>query len=330
MHSSLVALLKKKYVYEDTLRELISKYDLSDKQMKEFYEVYLWDIRSFRGDDENNIRLFLQDISKYPSLSPTEEHELIVRYQHWDQSAKEKIILHMTGYVITLAKKFNWLGISLLDLVSEWLLGLERAITMYDPAKAHRLSTYAHNWIHNYILCSLAKFNGSVSLPLHTITEIKFIDSVEQKLFQTFGRPPTQDEIICAVSEASCQWRRILENRVMHLMHLKQGSVNLWHAMFKDSEDDLGSQLIDTNTLTPAEECQKEFMKTNVNHLICNIATPRDANIIRMRFGLNWPVYTLEQIWKDMWVTRERIRQIEKRFIIKVRTSPQLNMFLSL
>jgi DNA-directed RNA polymerase sigma subunit (sigma70/sigma32) len=71
-------------------------------------------------------------------------------------------------------------------------------------------------------------------------------------------------------------------------------------------------------------------MKTNINHLIKNITTPRDANIIKMRFGLNWPVYTLEQIWKDMWVTRERIRQIEKRFIIKVRTSPQLNIFLSL
>lgn len=330
MHSSLVALLRKKYVYEDTLKELIRKYELSDEEMQEFYEIYPWDIRSFKGDDENNIKLFFQDICKYPSLSPEEEHALVQRYLRWDHSAKEKLILHMTGYVITLAKKFSWLGISLLDLVSEWLLGLERAITMYDPSKANRLSTYAHNRIHNYILCSLAKFNGSLSLPLHTITEIKFIDSIEQKLFQMYGRPPTQDEIICAVSEARHLWRAISENRVMHLMQLKQGSLNLWHCNSEDSKEDLGSQLVDLVTLTPAEECQKKFMKMNVNHLIKNIATSRDAGIIRMRFGLDWPVYTLEQIWKDMWVTRERIRQIEKRFIVKVRTSPQLSVFLSL
>lgn len=330
MHSSLVALLRKKYVYEDTLKELIRKYGLADADMQEFYEIYPWDIRSFKGDDENNIKLFFQDICKYPSLSPEEEHALVQRYQHWDQSAKEKLILHMTAYVVTLAKRFTWLGIPLLDLVSEWLLWLEKAIRTYDPSKAYRLCTYAHNWMHNYILCSLANFNGSTSLPLHTITEIKFINSIEQKLFQTFGRPPTQDEIICAVLEIRDLWRPTTEHRIMRLMQIKNGSLNLWHCNSEESKEDLGSQLIDQVTLTPAEECQKKYMKKNINDLIKNVATPRDASIIKMRFGLEWPVYTLEQIWKDMWVTRERIRQIEKRFIVKIRTSPQLNVFLSL
>jgi DNA-directed RNA polymerase sigma subunit (sigma70/sigma32) len=93
---------------------------------------------------------------------------------------------------------------------------------MYDPNKAERLSTYASFWIHHYIICSLAKFSGSLSLPMHTIAEIKFIDRVEQKLFQTLNRVPTQDEIICAVLEASNLKRAISENRIIDLIQLKQ------------------------------------------------------------------------------------------------------------
>ena len=77
MHPSLVALLKKKYVYEDTLQELIDKNDLTNEDIQEFYETYSGNIRSFKGDDENNIKFFIQDICKYPPLSPEEEQALL-------------------------------------------------------------------------------------------------------------------------------------------------------------------------------------------------------------------------------------------------------------
>jgi RNA polymerase primary sigma factor len=310
------------------IKELAIKYGLADVDIQEFYEIYPWNVRSFKNDDENNIKLLFQDIIKYPVLSAEEEKNLILRYQHGDNHAKELLILHMSGYVVAVAKTLNWLGMSFLDLISEWMLWLERAITMYDITKSNRLSTYAHGWIHNYMLCALWRFNGSLSLPPHTITEIKFIDNMEQKLFETYGRPPTQDEIAGAVSDANYLWRTILKSRVIDLLHLKQWTLNLWHCN-EDSKDDLGSHLIDNTTLTPIEECQKKYMKSNILYIINNVPIKRDENIIKMRYGLDWPRYTLEQIWKSLWITRERIRQIEKRFIIKIQSSPQLIKFLS-
>ena len=330
MHPSLVALLKKKYVYEDVIKGLIAKHELSEEDMAEFYETYSWNIRSFDSDDDNNIKLFLQDISRYPNLSSEEERELIKKFMHWDSAAKERLIIHMAGYVVSIAKKFVGVGISLLDLVSEWILWLEKAVMEFDPTKADRLSTYANAWINAYMLSALAKYNNVTSLPLHTINELKFIDGIEQKLFQTIGRQPTQDEIIVAVQEANHFKRTISAERVAKLLLIKQWSLYLWRPLDEDSRDNMWDTIIDKMTLTPLEESQKKYMRHNILALVESIMTPRDANIIKMRFGIDWPICTLEQIGQSLGVTRERVRQIEKKFIVKVRTHPQLNVFLSI
>lgn len=335
MHSSLVSLLKKKYVYEDTIQELIRRYDLTQEDIQEFYEMYPWNIRSFKGDDENNIKFFMQDICKYPTLSAEEEEQLLDRSLKWDKAAKEKLILHMTGYVIAMAKKFTGLWLSLLDLVSEWLLGVEKAISLYKPDKSNRLSTYANRRIHNYILIALAEFNGIIWLPLHLISEIKLIDSVEQKLFQQFNRIPTQDEIISAVQEEYYRWRHIAKDRIVKILLLKQGPLSLSHTLTcltGDSadkwDDTIGDYIKDPNTPDPLEECDKKAKKNNIIYLIDNTLDRRDASIIKMRYGIGCPKYTLKQIGENLGITRERIRQIEKRFVVKVRREPQLNMFL--
>ena len=328
MHASLVALLKKKYVYADTVQELAKKYEISEEEIQEFYEMYSWNIRTFGSDDDNNIKLFLQDLSQCPKLSPTEERQMLLRYHAWDHSVKWIIIEHMAGYVICLAKKYTWFGIELLDLVAEWILWLERAITEFDPKKANRLSTYANAWINSYILCALARYNGTTAMPLHTINEIKFIDSIEQWLHIQYGRPPTQDEIVTAVKEAHHHWRNISPHRIVRLLTIKQGSIYLGQE-FGDRGDTLGASIEDKSTLDPSEEAQRKYMKVNVLKLLSMVADPRDVTIIKMRYWLNWPVCTLQQIGEAIGVTRERIRQIEHRFINKIKTSPQLKMFLT-
>lgn len=329
MHSSLVALLKKKYVYRDTLASITKRYDLSDEDVQEFKDVFPWTMRSFEGDDENNIKFFMQDICKHTALSQEEEAATFQRYLLWDTAAKDKLILHMTGYVISLAKRFTGLGLSLLDLVSEWMLWLNKAISMFDPEKAKRLSTYAKTWICNYMLAALADYNGATSLPLHTMTEIKKIEGIEQSLFQQFGRPPTQDEIIHSMQWSYFFGRNISKRRVIRLMQLKQWSVSLNHEIQDWADINTWDILEDTVTLTPAEESQKESLRKNVNYLINTMLSERDWTIIKMRFWIGWPKFTLEQIGQSLGITRERVRQIERRFILKVRQDPQLKVFLS-
>lgn len=332
MHSSLVALLKKKYVYEDTLQELIKKYELTNEDVQEFYETYSGNIRSFDGDDENNIKFFIQDICKYPTLSPEEEHELLELCVQWNMDARDKLLLHMTGYVMTIAKKFTGFWLSLLDLVSEGMLWVEKALGLYKLDKSKRLSTYANSRIRNYMLTALAEHNGMVSLSLYTTTELKLIDNVQAHLFQQFNRLPTQDELFEAIQKACYPWKTIDKKKIIKLLQIKQGVINLWsYANANDiyNTTTIWDLLEDNVTPTPSDKAQTDAMKKNILYLIDGTMNERDASIIKMRFGIGSPEFTLEQIGKTLGVTRERIRQIEKRFLTKVKCCPQLNVFLS-
>lgn len=116
--------------------------------------------------------------------------------------ARDKLLLHMTGYVMTIAKRFTGFGLSLLDLISEGMLGVEKALSLYDMKKSNRLSTYANSWIRNYMLTALAECNGMMSLSLYIVNELKLIDNVQQQIFQDTGKIPTQDELYDAIQKA--------------------------------------------------------------------------------------------------------------------------------
>ena len=329
MHASLIALLKKKSVSNATLSDIVIREDISDEELQDFKDTYAWDIRSYGKEDDPLIMQFLKDINRYPKLSPAEEREFIYKYCRWDQLAKEQLIIHMTCYVVALAKRYYGLGLEFMDLVSEWLLWLNKAIEGFDPDKAWRLSTYASSWINTTILSALAKFSGTTSLPLHVINEIKFINGVEQTLFQTLWRNPTMNEIVAAAYKAHHLWRNISVERIGNLLTLRHGWSYISRHMW-DSDTMISDLIEDKNTLPPDEVAQRDCMCENVLKLIKDIASQRDADIIMMKFWINCPTFTLSQISKDKGISRERARQIVKRFVIKVRTCPQLKVFLSL
>ena len=267
------------------------------------------------------IKLYFNDISKIPLLSAEEERDIARRIKKWDEDAKRRLIESNLRLVISIAKRFFGSRLSFSDLIQEWNIWLIKAIEKFDPDKEFKFSTYATWWIKQSITKAIADMTKHVRIPVHLIDEINSYNKAYQTLFQKFGREPTSKEI----------WQHLgfPIKKVKKLEEVIFGNVSLDREVWDEWRDTLADLIEDNNTLRPDEFAERNTLKENLS-MILDMLDDREAKIVKMRYGIDWPKYTLEQVWEEFDVTRERVRQIEQKVIQKLQEHTWLQRILGI
>lgn len=258
------------------------------------------------------VDLYLEDLSRHPLLSATEEDAIARRARAGDLEAMDQLVQANLRFVVSVAKRYQNRGLSFADLVQEGNVGLVTAARKFDPDHGVKFISYAVWWIRQSILASLARQSRSVRLPLNRATELARVLRTSEELKQKLARDPTTEE----VAEAS----ELDGATVEMLLTLSVADVRL-DAPIGDGED---SQLLDRFLVDEAdveEGVDHRMLKEHVAIALQGIR-PRDARVLRLYYGLQGESeHTLEQIGQLLGVTRERVRQLRDRALIELRNS---------
>lgn len=269
------------------------------------------DVRELPASDRNVMRTYMQEIGKTPLLTPEEEVELAARIKKGDKAARDRMISANLRLVVKIAHDYNNFGLPLLDLISEGNIGLVKAVERFDPSKGGKLSTYAAWWIKQSIKRALANQSKTIRLPVHLVDKIAKMRKVSADLAEELDREPTDEEIAHVMG--------MPVNKVAHLKSVSVRPSSLDAPVGEDGDTSFGELVGDDDQATPYEDLHEKALSNDMRSVI-NLLDEREADIIRLRFGLdgNRPL-TLEEVGERFDVTRERVRQIQNIAIHKMR-----------
>ncbi|MGH7559132.1 MAG: sigma-70 family RNA polymerase sigma factor [Gemmatimonadota bacterium] len=261
--------------------------------------------------DEGALALYLEDIKNHPLLTRAEEAELARRIRDGDQLALEKLVRSNLRFVVSVAKKYQNLGMSLPDLICEGNVGLVRAAQKFDETKGVKFISYAVWWIRQAILKALAENSKTFRLPINRATTLNKISKKEAELTQKLGREPKPEEVATAMD--------MDVDEVRKLMNVSRRSLSLDAPLFEGEEKTLFSYLSDDETLDPEEQTFESARLKEIRETLETLQ-PREAKIVKLYYGLdgNEPL-TLREIGSIFNLSRERIRQIKERAIERLR-----------
>jgi RNA polymerase primary sigma factor len=262
-------------------------------------------------DGETAIKLYLREIGQVKLLTPQEEIELAARIKKGDKKAREQMIKANLRLVVKIAHDYEGFGLPLLDLISEGNIGLMKAVERFDPSKGGKLSTYGSWWIKQSIKRALANQSKTIRLPVHLVDKISKMRRVAMKLQEEFGREPTDEEL---AEELGMTPSRVAQ---MRTAAIRPASLD---APIGDDESNNYSEIIaDENASTPYEDLEEQTVTKMLQEMVKTL-DPREATILRYRFGLDGgSEKTLEEVGEKFGVTRERVRQIQNIALAKLR-----------
>jgi RNA polymerase primary sigma factor len=309
----------------DSEDELIWKHKTSKKGLKEkskeeiLHDKFTSNDKSFDLGDiaDDSIRMYLREIGRVELLTADEEVILAKKIEQGDPIAKRQLAEANLRLVVSIAKKYVGRGLSLLDLIQEGNIGLFRAVEKFDYRKGYKFSTYATWWIRQAITRAIADQARTIRIPVHMVETINKFTHTQRRLVQELGREPTIQEIAAEMD--------MDEKKIRHIKKISQDIVSLEAPVGSEGENSgkLGDFIEDDVTLSPEAATIRQLLKKDVYTLLKHL-TPREQKIIRMRFGLDDGVgHTLEEVGQEFGVTRERIRQIEAKALIKLREHPE-------
>ncbi len=262
----------------------------------------------------DSVQMYLREIGKISLIKADEEKELAKRIEKGDEEAKSKLAQANLRLVVSIAKKYvgRSPNLTLLDLIQEGNLGLFRAVEKFDWRKGFKFSTYATWWIRQAITRALADQARTIRIPVHMVETISKYQQVVRRLTQDLGRDPLAEEI---ASEMNLE-----VDKIRHIQKISQDTVSLEQPVGEDDEDSLlGDFIEDEKILSPSQQAARRFLRDQVLEIL-NDLSPREQKILQMRFGLDDGIsHTLEEVGKEFGVTRERIRQIEAKALMKIR-----------
>ncbi|HEX9105969.1 MAG TPA: RNA polymerase sigma factor RpoD/SigA [Longimicrobiales bacterium] len=262
-------------------------------------------------EEQNALDQYLRDVSRHELLTPEQEIELGKRAQAGDEDAVQRLVRANLRFVISVAKKYQNRGVSLIDLIQEGNVGLVTAARKFDPDQGVKFISYAVWWIRQAILSSLANQGRAVRVPLNRASDLARIFRERERLKQELRRDPTNEELADAA--------KLTPETVEQLQTLNAAEIRL-DAPIGDSDD---SQLVERFIVDEAAEPEmavEERMLSEQIERALDTLTPRDARVLRLYFGLEGGrEHTLEEIGNMLGVTRERVRQLRDRALKRLR-----------
>ena len=265
---------------------------------------------------KTSLGAYLKEIMEFPLLTKDEEITLGLKVQEKDKKARESLINSNLRLVVFIARKYQNKGMDLLDLINEGNIGLMKAVDKYNPTKGYKFSTYATWWIRQAITRSLEDKSKNIRVPIYLQDRIFSFKKIEATLTKKLNRKPTKEELSKATKLSISQ----IENIECHLKTQIQ-TVSINKNISDENKDELGDLIMDKKTPSPEEIAVNNILKFYITELLENSnLTKRELEIIKLRFGLNGNnTMTLKEISKIYHVTKECIRQIEKKVLQKLR-----------
>ena len=260
---------------------------------------------------DDPVRMYLKEIGKVPLLDSEEEKELSKRMSEGDEEAKNKLVEANLRLVVSIAKRYVGKGMFFLDLIQEGNLGLMKAVEKFDYSKGFKFSTYATWWIRQAITRAIADQARTIRIPVHMVETIHKVSSYSRQMLQELGREATAEEI--------GEKMGVSAEKVREIMKIAQDPVSLETPIGEEEDSHLGDFIPDDDTPAPADAASATILREVIAREL-NTLTPREAAVIRLRFGLvDGRTRTLEEVGRDFNITRERIRQIEAKALRKLR-----------
>lgn len=268
--------------------------------------------------ESDAVMTYLREIGRVPMITHEREIELAQRIEMGDRTAQKQFILANLRLVVSIAKRYVGRGLTLLDLIQEGNIGLIRAVQRYDWRRGHRFSTHATWWIRQAISRAVADKGRTIRLPVYVNTALNRIRRERQRLLQELGREPTELELAEATG--------LDPIRMVELQAAPGAPVSLELPVGEDEEQELGDVLADTESASPEDIATTQTLKDEVQRVLESVLTPRERLVLQLRFGLNnSQAHPLEQVGRELGITRERVRQIEAGALAKLRQPPVLD-----
>ncbi len=260
---------------------------------------------------ENGLSTYLAEISKIPLLSTTDEIRLARRARKGDGEARHKLIVSNLRLVVSIAKKYLYYGLPLLDLVEEGNLGLMKAVTRYDPERGCKFSTYATWWIRQAVTRSLSNQGRTIRVPVYVTDNIARYKKTADDLYAKSGSHPEAEDVAVEMGIKLAEARK--------LRAFVEGLSPLDKMESVDQDD--GRGIPEGVDIPRVDKAIHQFeMDQEMDELMSQL-TPREGNILRFRYGImDGKAHTLEETGQKFSLTRERIRQIEKDAMKRLRS----------
>ncbi|VAW34100.1 RNA polymerase sigma factor RpoD, partial [hydrothermal vent metagenome] len=315
---------------------LANSKELNDKVIEAApHDAPLFDLSNVPIDD--SVGLYFREMGQQGLLSAVEEVDLAMEIEAGKEAetrledeilslneqddlanarevadaARAHLIRANTRLVVSIAKKYRGRGLQFLDLIQEGNVGLMKAVEKYDYRRGNRFSTYATWWIRQAVTRALANHGRTIRIPAHLGGRISKLYQVAQELEQEYGRQPTPEEI--------AEHMELPAERVRWMLRTSRQPVHLERPVGDESDAELGDFIEDVEAAPPAETVAQNMLTEELGEILDQL-TPREARILRLRYGLqDGESRTLKEVGEMFGLSRERIRQLEKEALRKLR-----------
>lgn len=260
----------------------------------------------------DTVHLYLKAIGEHKLLSAEDEVRLAKRIERADNEAKHQMIESNLRLVVSIAKRYNDRGVSLLDLIQEGNVGLMRAVEKFDWRRGYKFSTYAAWWIRQGITRAIADQARTIRIPVHLLQHVNKVAAVRRRLEQENGREPTVEEVAKHLD--------MTEDEVKSLMELNTDTISLDTPIgSEEGSATIGDVVENDKELAPEEIVAVRLLSEDIDVVLSQL-NDRERRVIELRYGITGDEpLTLVEIGKYIGVTRERVRQIEIAAINKLR-----------
>jgi RNA polymerase primary sigma factor len=264
-------------------------------------------------DGENSLSMYLKEINKVPLLTRQEEEHYARLAATGDQRAKDKLVASNLRFVVNVSKKYQNQGLPLDDLISEGNIGLINAIERFDVDKGYHFISYAVWWIRQSILKAICEKSRTIRLPLNRANELVQIEKMRKEMFSENGNEPEDRELARRLG--------MNETQVRDLLDISREMISLETPVYNDRDTSVLSDFIeDLSHQSPEMSTVYSSLKENLNNALESLS-PKESRILQLRFGLNdQKPLSLKEIGEKFQLTKERIRQIEKKALGKLQT----------